>query len=214
MSRADRWEELASARMRLSGQIATLDPEDWGRPSRCRGWLVRDVLGHLVHMAEATTRSMIRDLRESGGGDRDRGFLLCAQRIGQQPVPELCERLRASAASRYNHMPVVALSEVLVHGDDMLRPLGVVLDCEPSTAVRVLGHLARIYRLAARVAYHGRAHGGVRLVGTDVAWASGRGPEVTGSALDLMALLTNRAGALDQLQGPGVQKLADRAVTV
>ncbi len=33
---------------RLDAYFATLDEEGWARPSRCRGWSVRDVLAHLA----------------------------------------------------------------------------------------------------------------------------------------------------------------------
>ena len=114
---------MEAERIALSEQVGALEPVQWDAHSRCEGWRVRDVLGHLVHMAESTGRSMAADLRARPGG-RDDAFAAWGREIGQAPVPELAERLRRSAGSRYNGMPAVALSEVLVHGDDMLQPLG------------------------------------------------------------------------------------------
>ncbi|HZT65754.1 MAG TPA: maleylpyruvate isomerase family mycothiol-dependent enzyme [Acidimicrobiales bacterium] len=206
-SRRQRWELVAAERIALADRAVTLDPGQWDAPSRCEGWRVRDVLAHLVHMAESTWRSMSGDLRAQAGRDRDRGFLLCARELGKQPVPELADRLRRAAASHYSGMPKVALSEIAVHQDDMLRPLGLSPRLDPATVVAALDVLRRVDRWMPKLAFHGPSHRHVRLVATDTDWSSGRGPEVQGRALDLLALLGNRRGAGEGLSGPGVERL-------
>jgi uncharacterized protein (TIGR03083 family) len=200
----DRWEHVAAQRRALAERVLGLDAASWDHPSRCEGWRIRDVLGHLVYLAEVPLRSRLLDGRDSARRDP-------AAEIGSRPVPELCERLVNAASSRCGGMPAVALSEVVAHGDDMLRPVGEVLAVAPEVAVAVLRQLRKVDRLAPRWAFGGRAHRGVRLVATDVAWVSGRGPRVDGAALDLIALLTNRTGAIDQLRGPGVPLLPEYA---
>jgi len=207
--RAERlWRLVEVERTRLADRVDDLAPAEWDAPSRCDGWRVRDVLGHLVHMAESTAKSINQDLRASGGRDRDKGFSVCARERGGRPVPELTQRLRTAAASRYNGMPGVALIEVVVHGDDMLAPLGRRLTFGPDVLRACLDQMRWVDRLAARFAFHGRSHRNLRLVATDLDWAVGRGPEVRGQALDLMALLSNRAGAAAALSGPGALRLA------
>jgi uncharacterized protein (TIGR03083 family) len=200
----DRWEQVAAQRRALAERTLALDAGSWDHASRCEGWRVRDVLGHLVYLAEVPLRSRLRDARESARRDPAAG-------LGSRPVPELCERLVNAASSRCGGMPAVALSEVVAHGDDMLRPVGEVVAVAPEVAVAVLRQLRRVDRLAARWAFGGRAHRGVQLVATDVPWVSGRGPRVAGTALDLIALLTNRSGAIDRLSGPGVPLLPEYA---
>jgi uncharacterized protein (TIGR03083 family) len=39
---------VARQRRRLESMLAGLTHEDWGSPSRCRGWTVKDVVAHLV----------------------------------------------------------------------------------------------------------------------------------------------------------------------
>jgi uncharacterized protein (TIGR03083 family) len=211
MARRERWELVEAQRRALAARVGQLPAEQWDHPSRCEGWQVRDVLGHLVHMAESTARSMTRDLRRRAGRDRDRGFSLAAQELGARPVPELCDRLVAAAGSRYSGMPSVALSEVVVHGDDMLRPLGQSTEVSPEAARAVLRQLYRVDRLAARWAFHGPPHRGVRLVATDVAWSAGSGPEVEGRALDLAGLLAHRPDVVESLSGAGVSRLPEKA---
>lgn len=209
MGRQERWHLVEVQRCLLAQRLRELAPDQWDRPSRCDGWAVRDVLGHLVHMAESTARSMSRDLRRRGGKDRDRGFLLAAQELGRRPLPELCDRLEKASSSRYSGMPRVALTEVVVHGDDILRALGETYQASGEVAVTVLSQLYRVDRLAAGWAFHGRPHRGVRLVANDVDWSAGRGPEVTGSAVDLAGLLAHRPGVVEALAGPGVACLPE-----
>lgn len=206
-----RWAMVEAERIALAKRLRELPDEQWDAESRCPDWRVRDVLGHLVHMAESTMASMRRDLRQRAGRDRDRGFLLAGKELGSWPVPELCQRLETAAASRYSGMPGVALSEVVVHGDDMLKPLGLRMSLRPEVARGVLHQLRRVDRLAARWAFHGPSHRGVRLVATDVDWAAGSGPEVQGEALDLAGLLAQRPG-LKGLAGPGVSLLPQRQI--
>src|SRR5579884_3650739 len=112
-----------------------------------------------------------------------------------------------AAPSHYSGMPKVALSEIAVHQDDMLRPLGLSPRLDPATVVAALDVLRRVDRWMPKLAFHGPSHRHVRLVATDTDWSSGRGPEVQGRALDLLALLGNRRGAGEGLSGPGVERL-------
>ncbi|HEX5267815.1 MAG TPA: hypothetical protein VFW24_13685 [Acidimicrobiales bacterium] len=95
----------------------------------------------------------------------------------------------------------------------MLRPLGQTSEVSPDVARAVLRQLYRVDRLAARWAFHGPPHRGVRLVATDVDWSAGTGPEVEGRALDLAGLLAHRPDVLASLSGRGVARLPERAGT-
>lgn len=202
-----RWELVEAERRSLADRVAALPAPVWDEPSRCEGWRIRDVLGHLVHMAESTGKSLRADLRAAAPRERDQGFAICARQRGEQPVLELCQRLRDAAPSRFNGMPTVALSEVVIHGDDMLEPAGGRADLSDETAVACLDLMRMVNLYAAKFAYRGHPYRGVRLEATDVNWSAGRGPEVTGTALDLLAVLSNRRGAVERLSGPGVPKL-------
>src|SRR5437773_2068014 len=122
----DIWPAVAEGRVRLAQRIRELEPAQWDAASWCEGWRVRDVFAHLVHLAEATQWSMTRDLLTNGGRPT-RALDRVATRLGDRPVPELAERLTTAAHGRYHvagsPAPVV-LGEVITHGADMLRPLG------------------------------------------------------------------------------------------
>jgi hypothetical protein len=51
---------------------------------------------------------------------------------------------------------------------------------------------------------------GLALRATDIDWAVGSGPEVSGPALSLIMAITGRAAALDGLSGDGVATLKGR----
>lgn len=63
---------------RLRGFLTGLSDDDWSRPSRCEGWTVRDVLGHLAsaeeyHQAclDGTVAQFIQGFADRGAGDLD-----------------------------------------------------------------------------------------------------------------------------------------------
>jgi uncharacterized protein (TIGR03083 family) len=98
-------------------------------------------------------------------------------------------------------MPLEPLIDVLVHTQDVVRPLGRRHDVPPAaaaaaadrarsaTASRVLGshHLVR----------------SVRMVATDADWDRGRGPVVEGPMLELLMLCAGRQPDHAELKGEG-----------
>lgn len=82
------WSEVHRTRLELADGIESLTAVQWDAPSWCPGWRVRDVLAHVVHIAEATQVSMIRDVLR-GGGRPDRAFDRIARQLGDVPVPDL-----------------------------------------------------------------------------------------------------------------------------
>lgn len=202
MRSIDVWAEVRRLRCELADQVESLSETGLDAPSWCDGWRVRDVLGHLVYLAEATQWSVVRDV--IGGGFRvDNVLGEAARRLGNEHVPELACRLRTAAGSRF-HVPgtpaAVALGEVLVHGADAMGPLGLELAVPPQGVTSVLDAYWRV----GRVAFHAAPHRGRRLVAEDVEWSRGRGPEVKGRAIDLLLFVANRRQVLGSISGPGV----------
>ncbi|MEY2474061.1 MAG: hypothetical protein QOK28_3390 [Actinomycetota bacterium] len=130
MRTTDVWAQVAAQRRELADRVESLEPSQWDAESWCTGWRVRDVLGHLVHLAEATQVSITRDVVRAGGRP-GRALSKIARRLGERPVPGLADRLRAAAGGRFHVLgtpAVVALGEVVVHGADALRSVGSELD--------------------------------------------------------------------------------------
>ncbi len=201
----DIWAEVAARRVHLAEWTGRLDESATDAPSWCDGWRVRDVLGHLVHLAEANQRTMLRDLIPRGPKP-DRALARIATELGQCPVDELDDRLKAAAHGRFHALgtpAAIALGEVLVHGSDMMRAVGANDDVDPYVVEPVL----RAYRRFGRLAFHGAPAATVMLVATDTEIRLGSGPEVRGRALDLLLLLANRHQVVASLSGPGLDRL-------
>lgn len=210
------WDAVAERRRSIAAWAEALPPEAADAPSWCAGWRVRDVLGHLVHLAEASQVTMARDLL-THGVLVDRGLARMAKEYGDRPVAELAERLAAAQRGRFRVLgtpPPVALGELIVHGADMDEALaqadtadtaGASIDAvDPAAAASVLATYWRVGRLA----FHRPRLPGVTLAATDADWSAGTGPEVQGTARDLVLLLANRGQVVPRLSGPGIESLA------
>lgn len=124
----DVWRCVADERVALANQLDAISPAAWDAPSLCGGWRVRDVVSHLVSLAEAKSRlgNIARharvDLRPNRAVDK------IARQIATEALPaELTNRLRAARDGRFTvpgMPPTVALGEVLVHRADIAAAAG------------------------------------------------------------------------------------------
>jgi uncharacterized protein (TIGR03083 family) len=201
----DVWELVHRERRALVDDLAGLAPEQWEVPSLCGGWTVHDVAAHLVDNARTTRLGIVVAMaRARFDFDRqnDQGV---AREKGATPADTL-ERLRA-VVSRRTTPPAPLdsrLVEEVVHGEDIRRPLGVRRDYPTETVERALVH-----QLRTPVALGGgkQRAAGLRLVATDVDWSHGEGAEVSGPLVSLLMVVSGRAEALDDLTGPGLDRL-------
>ena len=95
---------------------------------------------------------------------------------------------------------------VLVHGQDICRPLGIKRDLPEAHLVPVADFVkndVHIFGAKKRIA-------GLALTATDVDWSHGSGPEVTGPAEALVMMMAGRMIALDDLSGEGKSVLVTR----
>ena len=103
------------------------------------------------------------------------------------------------------HMPAW-LGEVVVHAQDIRRPLGI--DRTPSvdalTAVATF-FVSRDFTVASRTAARG-----LRLEATDGPFRHGDGPLARGKTVALTMALAGRESYCDDLDGPGAATLRDR----
>ena len=198
---------VKAERLDLVGFLADLHDEDWAMPSLCPGWTVHDVLAHLTMSSRQTTlATLVRVARARG--DLDRAFAGWARERAAEFTPaELTEQLRATAGSTHRlaiSAPEDPLIDILVHGQDIARPLGRERAMSPDHVVPALGLAWRSPLYGAR-----KRFAGLRLVATDADWSAGEGArEVHGLAGDLLLLATGRA--TDRVTGPGADEVAAR----
>lgn len=217
------WPQVAAARTCLADALDALGAEDWDRPTPCAEWTVRDVVRHVLAMAEVPpTRAMWTYLRSGADLDRTNARLADAVGTGRTDTA-LAAALRAGASARHRPpglRPVGVLAEVVVHSVDVAAATGTevaVADAAWSwtleyLATRVPGNTRFHVRRAGRIPVldGARRADGLHLVATDVGWSHGdpATPPVTGPAAALVGALAGRAGGLDRLTGQGTAALA------
>ncbi|MBA4608418.1 maleylpyruvate isomerase family mycothiol-dependent enzyme [Aeromicrobium sp. Marseille-Q0843] len=201
----DVWPIVHAERDALIADLEQLPAAAWDTPSLCAAWTVHVVVAHLVDTALTTRVGFVAGLaRARFDFDRqnDRGV---RRHRGATPAETL--RGLRSVAKRTTTPPAPLdsrLVEAIVHGEDIRRPLAIAR-AYPQEAVE------RAIHLQSRTP---RSFGGgkellthVRLSATDSDVALGDGPEVSGPALSLLLVLTGRAVALEDLEGPGLEPL-------
>ena len=194
-------------RTEFAAFLATLSPEQWDTQTLCAGWRVRDVVAHVISYDELDARGLASRLAKARfNPDRANAAGLPEYNI-RQPE-ELVALLDEHAEPR--GLPaafggMIALVDALIHQQDIRRPLGMPREIP---AERLLPAL-RCALFAPVIRGFWRVRG-VRLVATDLDWASGKGPEVRGKAEALLMVIAGRRGVTGELSGPGQAKLADR----
>ena len=99
-----------------------------------------------------------------------------------------------------------ALGEVVVHGQDIARPLGLRLDPSPG-ALRIVAELFARKDFAVNSATLVK---GLQLRPTDLDLVLGDGPVVRGAAIDIVPAMAGRPSAADRLDGEGAAVLRGR----
>jgi uncharacterized protein (TIGR03083 family) len=207
MKSSETWGHIHAERSAMTESLASLSKEQWAEPSWCEGWSVQETTGHLVAAAEQTPINFYKELAQAGFKFNiftERG----AKRTSAAGPDELVRRL-AARTSTTNHPPapvMAMLGEIVVHGEDIRRPLG--LSHQPPDGALVA--LADSWKNTNLLIGVKRRIVGVRLSATDVTWSHGDGPEASGPLLSLILAMTGRKGAHPDLQGEGVGVLASR----
>lgn len=206
-SSRDLWPLIFAERAALAEDLGALTDEQWSTPSLCAGLTVREVLAHLT--AGASDNPVVwfaGVLRNRFDFDANVAQRL-AKRLGDAPADTL-RRFRGVRASRTKApIPVAAmLGEIVVHGEDIRRPLGVVR----AYPAGVLERVAAFYAGSDLMLPSATRARGLRLRATDGAFAAGDGPEVAGPTVALVMALTGRDDYLAELTGPGLAEFASR----
>jgi uncharacterized protein (TIGR03083 family) len=207
MKSSETWRYIHQERRAMTETLASLSTEQWATQSWCEGWSVQETTGHIVAAAEQTPLNFYKELIQAGfkfNVFTERG----AKRVSAAGPGELVRRLDARTATT-NHPPapvMAMLGEIVVHGEDIRRPLG--LEHQPDESALVA--LADSWKNSNLLIGSKRRIAGVRLTATDAAWSHGDGPEASGPLLSLILAMTGRKGAHRDLRGDGVAVLASR----
>ncbi|MDD7938337.1 maleylpyruvate isomerase family mycothiol-dependent enzyme [Actinomycetospora lutea] len=207
--------ETRDERAALADDLAGLTAAQWATPSLCDRWTVEETVAHLTAAASTGPWRWMRSVlgaRFDFALHNDRRL---AEHRGATPAETLA-RFRAVIGSTTSTWgPKQAwLGEVVVHGEDVRRPLGLVRVPPVAVTTEVARFFAsRDFTVAGRT-----VAAGLRLAATDGPFRAGEGagegagdgPDVTGPTLALVMVLAGRAAHLDDLEGPGVATLRER----
>ena len=194
----------------LAERLAGLNDAQWNSPSLCAQWRIRDVLAHLTAGAEgafgvgAVIPGMLRH-----GFNFNRWVAADGQTRGQQDPVRILQAFRNTADSRPmsdGAGSVSGLMHVVIHGQDMCRPLGITRDLPEAHLIPVADFVKndrRRFGARKRIA-------GLELRATDIDWSHGHGPEVAGPGEALVMMMAGRSVALNDLVGEGTVTLATR----
>jgi uncharacterized protein (TIGR03083 family) len=201
--------DVEAERREFCEWLEPLEPSDWEAPSLCVGWSVRDVVAHLTLSTRTSASDFVKGmLRYRGNFERMEAERARARATKFSP-DELIEQLRAHAASAAHTVgssPLDALTDIIVHGQDIARPLRRTRHTTPDRVARALNHVlaSRWYGAKKRLRH-------VTLRATDTDYISGTSvTEIHGPAIDLLLVATGRRAGLDTLAGVGVDQLRQR----
>lgn len=205
----DIWEHTRAERIALVGDLEGLKPDQWDEQSLCGQWRVRDVVAHLAWGASGPGVGSV-----VGGILRHRLNFHAwnaevARQGGQRAPAELVAAFRAVADRRVappGVKPLDMLTDTVIHGQDIRRPLGLHRDFPPEVIVTGLDHLKANsfpFKTKKRVA-------GLKLVATDVDWTHGEGPDVRGTGEALLLAMAGRTASFRDLFGLGREQFESR----
>ncbi len=185
-----------------------LSTDQWTTSSWCEGWSVQDTAGHILAAAEQTPLNFYKEM--TAAGFRFDVFAnRAAKRLGALSPGELVERLHARTTTT-NHPPapvIAMLGEIVVHGEDIRRPLGL----HHYYAEGALVAVAENYKKTNLLIGSKRRIAGLSLRASDCDWVHGEGPEVSGPLVSLILAMAGRKGVLCDLVGDGLPILEARA---
>jgi uncharacterized protein (TIGR03083 family) len=205
----DTFDLIADERRSLADTLGGLTDEQWQQPSRCDGWRTRDVLAHLVFPFEVSIPSVLVRMAKARF-DFNR-MSDTAARDDRRSAAELLAVYRANVASRFTPPGAGAeapLTDTVVHGADILAPLGVPHVVTPDALATVLGFVVSKTATRGFVA-KGRIEG-LCFTATDLERSWGSGPVVSGPAVPLASAICGRTATLPELGGDGLDTFRAR----
>ncbi len=192
MNDSKTWAYIDEQRADLADLLDTLTPDQWETPSLCRDWSVRQVAAHLTH---STANWGVLTLNLLRSGLRFDALTMRMAREDRRSPAEITAALREMVGGR-RRPPGTAvadpLMDVLVHGQDIVVPLGIQRTM-PIPAAEIAAHRAWTMGFP----FHARRrHPNTEFTAIDTDFSVGSGDEIRGSIQDILMILTGRRAAL------------------
>lgn len=138
------WAAVAAERRRLADELEGLTEAEWTTPTQCAAWTVEGLAAHLITPFEISTPRFLLTMARNRFGFDATMVELSARVAARHTRSDLVAKLRANAENRWTPPrsgPEVVLTEIVVHGQDIRRPLGRDCPVPPETvdaALRVV----------------------------------------------------------------------------
>jgi len=207
MADFDLWGTIAKEREALATDLTPLTDEQWKTPSLCEGWSVEDVLGHLTASASMTPPAFVGALIKHGFNFTKMANAHILERTSGGPAATLAGFRAVTTSKKHPPGPNPTwLGEMVVHGEDIRRPLGI----DHAYDEAALREVADFYKGSNLIIGAKKRIAGLQVKSTDVDWSTGTGPLVEGALKSLVMAMTGRKAAYDDLSGDGVATLRAR----
>ncbi|QWF81997.1 maleylpyruvate isomerase family mycothiol-dependent enzyme [Amycolatopsis sp. CA-230715] len=198
---------LEAERLSIADLLEDLSDTEWETRSLCPEWTIGQVAAHITTSTRDTLFGTVRDVIKARGNWDRMNATVAIERAAKFSREELIAQIRETAGSA-RRAPGAAvidpLVDMLVHGQDIARPLGRARTMPLPQTAAALAHVAKSPFYGARKRFRG-----IKLVATDVDWTSGTGEEeIRGTASDLLLVATGRTAGLAGLSGSGAERVA------
>lgn len=201
------WALAHAERRALAEDLTGLTTQSWQTPSLAGGWSVREVLAHLTSAATLGPLAWMRSVLDARFDFDRHNALRLAEQLGDSPEDTLERFRRVLASTTATWGPKNAwLGEVVIHGEDIRRPLGIPSRTPTSTAVR----LAQFFAATDFTVWSRSRVRGLHLEAGDADFSRGDGALVRGPVLSLLMAMAGRVAHTADLEGAGVAELAAR----
>jgi len=203
----DLWTLVAAERGALADDVAGLTPEQWASRSLCPDWTVRDIVAHLTAAASTSPGAFFGQFAKAGFNFDKYANDGLSRQLGTDTDATLAgfRAVQGSKTCPPGPKPTW-LGEVVVHAEDIRRPLGIAHRYDPE-AVR---EVADFYKGSNTLIGAKNRIAGLALKATDQDWSNGTGPAVEGPLLSLVMAMTGRKAHVEDLTGEGVERLGSR----
>ncbi|WP_326568851.1 maleylpyruvate isomerase family mycothiol-dependent enzyme [Amycolatopsis rhabdoformis] len=190
----------------LVADLSALEPAQWRAATLCADWDVEEVVAHLGGAAATSRPAWFRSMFAAHFDASLHNRRRLEDFRGSTPQ-ETLERFRHTGPIDSPIKPSPAgLGEIIVHSEDIRRPLGLHHAPDPAGLLEV----AKFF-VAKNFAVNSKTLAkGLTLHATDADFHEGVGPEVRGPLLSLVMAIAGRATFLPDLSGDGVAELTTR----
>ncbi|MES2171705.1 MAG: maleylpyruvate isomerase family mycothiol-dependent enzyme [Actinomycetota bacterium] len=198
---------IRTERAVLADEVETLTEAQWATRSLCDRWTVQQVVAHLTAGASV---GALRWFASVVGARFDfdlHNERRMSEHVGDTPADTVAGfRAIENSTTSAPGPAAVRLGEIVVHAEDIRRPLGLTR----AVPVEVVTVVADLFASGNYTVPSRRTVRGLRLEATDGSFTSGDGPSVTGTTLALTMAMAGRSVFCDDLSGPGVDVLRER----